>query len=570
MLRTRLMTPAKFMAGVAIFLTLGFASRLADDISSSLARLPGVPAAERSSVVFVAEQADADENEQSPATHGDSVGPHAYGTAAANEPLPAGQASEPEPLLPDRDSLRPVYASGYVAGGEVTVAVPSSDVALATTLERQVATLSAGACHDFSRWRPVDAVNVIPHGSCARYRTVIGGGAIVAVAHNLVRRDDTPPPPPQVFITESSGNGHADGDTFYYRAREGEAGTFTVTAVSKDPESGVARLSFPALGENASTHRAGPSASVDYDWSDSGSTGAPTAGVVAAVNAAGSASEAPLRLIGDAKPPAGTSLAYHGGVHGDGRVEIVLATGEDTLSGIEETLAVLEQSQARLARGRCFGGWSGWHAADPGGSPGRPVCVRFRYRVSDNVGNQAVYESSVVAKVIDAEAPTVTVLAPEDGATVGETVTLEAQADDTGFGVATVRFEFNRSGRPDAQWITIATTVAPHQATWSTSALPPGCYYVRALATDRAGNRSASDRVVVNIVEPAISEPTDAPVKPGGDPQARPDRPTPEEPTSPEAGTMPEREPASAPEGPTMPEEPHVQASPSEPERNQP
>ena len=216
---------------------------------------------------------------------------------------------------------------------------------------------------------------------------------MAAVAQSLVRRDDTPPPVPQLIVTESSENAHVVEETLYYRAVEGEAGTFTVTAVSKDPESGVARLSFPELGETASKLRAGPSASAEYLWSDTGSTGTPTEGVVAATNAAGSASETPLRLVGDVEAPAGTSVSYPGGVHGDGSVEVALDAGDDALSGIGEVPGVLEQSEARLATGRCLGGWSDWHAADPGASPGRPACVRFRYRVSDNVGNEAVYES---------------------------------------------------------------------------------------------------------------------------------------------------------------------------------
>jgi Bacterial Ig domain len=513
---------AKCAACVAAFLTLGYASQLIDDLSSSFAHLPGVSAVVPPSVV-VAERQEPDGTGRDPATAREEGADRATPEPVpANEPASDAPASEPQPASPDPDALRPVYPSGYVAGGEVIVAVPSSHATLARTLERQVASLSDGACRGFDPWRPVEAVNVIPDGSCARYRTVTGdepGEEVIAVADNVVRRDDTPPLTPRLVIAEGSANAHAVGDTLFYRAVEGEAGTFIVAAVAEDPESGVTRLSFPALGETASTRHAGSDASVGYEWSSSVSTGVPTMGVVVAMNAAGGASETPLRLVGDADAPAGGFISYRGGVHRDGSVEITLEAGEDATSGIKGDPGVLEQAEARLADGRCKGGWGGWHAADPGGSPGRPACIHFRYRVSDKVGNEAIYGSSVVAKVIDAEGPTVTIIAPLDGATVGETVTLQAEADDTGFGLAAVRFEFSRSGRWHAQWRTIATTTtAPYSATWMSSRLAPGRYYVRALANDRAGNLSASKPVVVNIVEPATSEPTEVPAEHADDP----------------------------------------------------
>jgi hypothetical protein len=406
-----------------------------------------------------------------------------------------------------------VYRSGYVAGGEVAVAVPTSDDSVATALERQVADLSAGECGAFGAWRPVEPVNVIPDGSCARYRTVIGeepGEQLVAVADDVVRRDDTPPLAPELVIEEASENAHAVGDTLFYREAEGETGTFTVAAVADDPESGVARLSFPALGDTASTTRAAPDASTRYAWSGTDSA---DSGVVVATNAAGLVSEAVVELVGDADAPTGGFVSYSGGVHRDGRVEVSFDPGEDTTAGVEAALGVLEEREAPLARGRCRGAWGGWHSADGDGSPGRPACVRFRYRISDNVGNEAVYESSTVAKVIDEKPPAVTIIAPEDGASVGETVTLQAEADDAGVGVAAVRLEFSRSGRFQARWTPIATTTAaPYAVTWTTSALRRGRYYLRAVATDRAGNPSVSEPVAITIAEPVAPEPpTDDP-----------------------------------------------------------
>jgi hypothetical protein len=166
-LSKRLKTFAKCVACVATFLALGYASQLTDDLSSSFAHLPGVRAAGPSSVVVVPQRLNPDGTERDPATARKEDADSAAPGTAVNEPTIDPPASEPPPASTNPDTLRPVYPSGYVVGGEVTVAVPSSPATLATTLERQVASLSAGACRDFSPWRPVDAVNVIPDGSCA-------------------------------------------------------------------------------------------------------------------------------------------------------------------------------------------------------------------------------------------------------------------------------------------------------------------------------------------------------------------------------------------------------------------
>lgn len=501
----------KSAAYVAALFAVAYAWPWVLDVSPSFPHLPALPAVESLAPAVVGSDAADSEPKRRrqpdrPADVVAAAGPATGGTA--DEPVSGEVGSTPDADSPaGPKALRPRYPSGYVAGGEVAVAMPAADDS-AAVLERQLATLVDGECLDFRPWREVEPVNVIPDGTCARYRTVVGeetGEAVVSAADNLVRRDDTPPPPPRLEISEASENAHAAGGTLFYRAAEGEGGTFTVAAVAADPQSGVGEVRFPALGDTASTSEPGPEAEVRYAWSNS--TGAPTEGVVVATNGAGSESEAPLRMIGDADSPAGGFVSYSGGLHRDGRVEVEVDAGEDAVSGVEAASGVLEEQDSPLAGGRCSGRWGPWHAAPSGGSPGRAACVRLRYRVSDNVGNEVIYESKVVAKVVDHVRPTVALVAPGHGATVSGTVTVSAEAEDIGFGVATVRLQFTRSDRCHSQWRTIATvTTAPYVASWTTSSLAPGRYRVRAVASDRAGNTSASRPVTIRIAKLVPSE----------------------------------------------------------------
>jgi beta-lactam-binding protein with PASTA domain len=100
--------------------------------------------------------------------------------------------------------------------------------------------------------------------------------------------------------------------------------------------------------------------------------------------------------------------------------------------------------------------------------------------------------------------PEVRIVSPVDDATVGGTVTIEAEASDAG-GIGGVWFEI------DGQPVGTEDTTAPWTYAWSAAASGPGAHILTAIARDMAGNavRSAVVTVVVDvtIVDPEPPDP---------------------------------------------------------------
>ena len=93
-----------------------------------------------------------------------------------------------------------------------------------------------------------------------------------------------------------------------------------------------------------------------------------------------------------------------------------------------------------------------------------------------------VVTSNVVTTRVDNTAPTGSVTAPTAGSTVGgPSVTLKANAADSGSGVATVQF------RVDGTTVGTASS-APWTLAWDPSSTPSGAHTIDAVVTDAAGN----------------------------------------------------------------------------------
>src|SRR5439155_14717615 len=93
---------------------------------------------------------------------------------------------------------------------------------------------------------------------------------------------------------------------------------------------------------------------------------------------------------------------------------------------------------------------------------------------------------------VDGTAPTVTLTAPADGATVSGTITVSANASDN-VGVAGVQFLL------DGAILGAEDTTAPYSISWDTSTATSGTHVLKATARDLAGNTATSAAVTVTV-----------------------------------------------------------------------
>src|SRR5206468_1518885 len=59
--------------------------------------------------------------------------------------------------------------------------------------------------------------------------------------------DKSPPSTPALTLSEASGQTYVTGTTAYLNAQAGKSGSFQVDAATSDSESGIQKVSFPAL-----------------------------------------------------------------------------------------------------------------------------------------------------------------------------------------------------------------------------------------------------------------------------------------------------------------------------------
>jgi Chitobiase/beta-hexosaminidase C-terminal domain len=180
--------------------------------------------------------------------------------------------------------------AGVSAGGDV--------------VERASAPLRNGACGTFGPFAAVTLVNgadTSVAAACYRWRLKladnVGNVSAASTASGDAKVDSTPPPAPSLLFTGLLNAG-ADGNVVYYEPST--TGSFTVTAASSDPESGVTTYSFPTI---PGFTQAGSGASRTFSFASPVS--APIAPlIVTATNPAGLASAAAsFTLVPDPKPP---------------------------------------------------------------------------------------------------------------------------------------------------------------------------------------------------------------------------------------------------------------------------
>ena len=144
----------------------------------------------------------------------------------------------------------------------------------------------------------------------------------------------------------------------------------------------------------------GPYVSAPFSWA-AGTTSAPSEAVTGR-DVAGNSAVTGLAFTNDSTAPTAGTITYADGASGQS-VSISFTTGTDAGSGIATRR--LQRATATLSGGSC-GSWSGF--ADIGAvGPTSPyvdgslaiACYKYRYVVTDRVGNQDVATSGSVVKV---------------------------------------------------------------------------------------------------------------------------------------------------------------------------
>jgi hypothetical protein len=218
-------------------------------------------------------------------------------TISGDTTAPAGQAV--------------TLAGGPWFGGSVSLTVVagtdagSGVDASRSVVERSGATLTNGVCGTFGAFAPVTLSGTtdasVTSGTCYRYQAKatdnVGNVSAVSLASSDAKVDGSAPTTPSLLFTGFS-NAASSGNTVYFRPSA--TGSFTVTAASSDPQSGVAVYSFPAVpGFTA----AGSGPHRTYVSTKTGTTGTGQLSVTAS-NAAGlSSGAASFSLVPDATAP---------------------------------------------------------------------------------------------------------------------------------------------------------------------------------------------------------------------------------------------------------------------------
>ena len=243
-----------------------------------------------------------------------------------------------------------------------------------------------------------------------KYAAYDNVGNVETVKSRTIQIDTTPPSAPSLTLSGFT-NASATGSTVYYNP--GNAGGFTVTASSSDPQSGIASYGFPSLGSGWSGSAGA------YTFSASASE--PGAGQsVSATNGAGLSSNSSFTVQADGQAPS-TALECDGAPCSNGwattsPVSITL-NATDGGSGVDHVVYTTDGSDP-TAGGTTYSG-----AFTVGGS------TTVKYAAYDNVGNvEAVNSTTIRIDTTPPSAPSLSFSGFTNASSTGSTVWFRAGA----------------------------------------------------------------------------------------------------------------------------------------------
>ena len=289
--------------------------------------------------------------------------------------------------------------------------------------------LPGDACTNWSgSWSTVTlsggADTTVASGKCYRYRYKISdnvGNQSAASASSADAKVDTGDP--TVAVTspaEVTGPAaqYYDSATKTHYFRPAGAGSFTLNATASDVETGVAGVAFPNVsavsGWTGSTGGSDPSSPyaspADYTWT--GGATAPGARTITATDKAGRTANDTVTIAADSSAPTGHSVTLAGAgapYYTALSVPLTLVDGSDTGSGIDIATRIVERESGDLVADACTN-WSGsWSTVTLSGGADTTVatgkCYRYRFTLSDRVGNQSAASAVSAAAKVDSSDP---------------------------------------------------------------------------------------------------------------------------------------------------------------------
>ncbi|MDQ5822066.1 MAG: hypothetical protein M3540_11555, partial [Actinomycetota bacterium] len=237
-----------------------------------------------------------------------------------------------------------------------------------------------------------------------RQTTLTVNDGVSLVTHPAA--DDTVPVH-NMSLTPVTGGSWLDTATMTAYYKGNAAGSFTLSDALADTGSGPFSVTYPAIGTANWTHN-GPDTSTTspnftsttYSWTASPANPAAQAinGVDNALNAAAVYN---LNFASDITAPANpTGLALVGGpYYTTASVSLTPTDGADGGSGVDTATRVFERDTVNLAGDSCPAFTDAWAAvtltAGADTTVANAKCYRYRYKVSDRVGNQTAGYSPI-------------------------------------------------------------------------------------------------------------------------------------------------------------------------------
>src|SRR5439155_113639 len=239
-----------------------------------------------------------------------------------------------------------------------------------------------------------------------------------------------------------------------------------------------------------------------YSWT--ASSAAAGAQTVTAHNNSGLSSTGSFTVSADTTPPSGQTIDNDGGPYYTTlSVPLTLNDGSDVGSGVDAASGIVERQSAALSNDSCVS-WSGWSAVGLVGNADTSVasgtCYRYRYSVSDNVGNlSSPSPASGIAKVAP-PAPASPIACDGAACSAGwytSAVSVSLSASDAASGVQQIRYTTDGT---DPSPLNGTVYSAPFGVAATTT--------VRFRAYDRVGNEEAVGSRLVRVDTSAPAAPT--------------------------------------------------------------